>query len=352
MAVDLHPDIVKAINNFAATPLGRKFGRYAKSHYGVSGKKLLAKQTAAEFGGRSTKTGRGVVSSAGARGPAQFIPDTRAGYMSQYHIDPWRSDKEAFKGMAIHDMGTGVAGYNPGMPSYTGLVLGQKINPEDIKALRTGGGGGGSRNGRPHRPGAPEVSMKTTTTPTISHAPERQALRRSLLLGPEGISLKTLLAYHEQKAALGDEPGRSETTTEIKPGQAHPGKGHKIYDHLADRNGVPQGYKGKKGGIYEIFYDPEGKYWDAGGTHPGGIGGHSDHVHLSADRGYVVKIGHFAQRLGLHVGEHPRFGGVAPVHTGGSFHYRKEAIDVSGPPNLMKKFARIMLNEARHGHGR
>jgi hypothetical protein len=36
--------------------------------------------------------------------------------------------------------------------------------------------------------------------------------------------------------------------------------------------------------------------------------------------------------MGLHVGENPHFGGVTPVHVQGSYHYKGEAIDVSGDP--------------------
>ncbi len=59
----------------------------------------------------------------------------------------------------------------------------------------------------------------------------------------------------------------------------------------------------------------------------------------------VVRIGHKAEKkFGLHVGENPAFGGVEPVHTSGSYHYRTdakgrgEAIDVSGDPSTMMAF--------------
>jgi hypothetical protein len=43
----------------------------------------------------------------------------------------------------------------------------------------------------------------------------------------------------------------------------------------------------------------------------------------------IVALGRFLQSFGFQVGEHPAFGGVAPVHTGGSWHYRNGAIDVN-----------------------
>ena len=43
----------------------------------------------------------------------------------------------------------------------------------------------------------------------------------------------------------------------------------------------------------------------------------------------IVALGRFLQSHGFQVGEHPAFGGVAPVHTDGSWHYRNGAIDVN-----------------------
>lgn len=45
--------------------------------------------------------------------------------------------------------------------------------------------------------------------------------------------------------------------------------------------------------------------------------------------GNIVAVGKELQRLGYEVGEHPAFGGVAPVHSDGSYHYQSRAIDVN-----------------------
>jgi hypothetical protein len=45
--------------------------------------------------------------------------------------------------------------------------------------------------------------------------------------------------------------------------------------------------------------------------------------------GGIVALGRQLQREGYEVGEHPAFGGVAPVHTTGSYHYRGQALDVN-----------------------
>jgi hypothetical protein len=62
----------------------------------------------------------------------------------------------------------------------------------------------------------------------------------------------------------------------------------------------------------------------------------------------VKDIAKLAQQMGLNVGEHPDFGGVAPVHAKNSYHYRKRAIDVSGDPEKMRRFA----NEVAKRHGK
>jgi hypothetical protein len=56
----------------------------------------------------------------------------------------------------------------------------------------------------------------------------------------------------------------------------------------------------------------------------------------------IVELGHMAEKMGLYVGENPKFGGVDPVHASGSFHYSARAIDVSGDPRKMAKFANLV----------
>jgi hypothetical protein len=68
--------------------------------------------------------------------------------------------------------------------------------------------------------------------------------------------------------------------------------------------------------------------------------GHRTHVHVAAGPNTIVKLGRMAQEMGLHAGENPHFGGVTAVHVPGSYHYKGEAIDVSGDPQKMKRYAR------------
>lgn len=55
---------------------------------------------------------------------------------------------------------------------------------------------------------------------------------------------------------------------------------------------------------------------------------HATHLHLAAQKG-IVPIGKKLEDLGFLVGEHPKFGGVNPVHTENSNHYSRDAIDVN-----------------------
>ena len=55
---------------------------------------------------------------------------------------------------------------------------------------------------------------------------------------------------------------------------------------------------------------------------------HQSHLHVAMNSG-VKKLGHYLQSLGFDVGENPAFGGVAPVHTDNSWHYKGKALDVN-----------------------
>jgi hypothetical protein len=59
----------------------------------------------------------------------------------------------------------------------------------------------------------------------------------------------------------------------------------------------------------------------------------------------IVDLGHVAQRMGLHVGENPAFGGVSPVHAPNSYHYQGRAVDVSGSPQQMAAYAHTLAQQ-------
>lgn len=100
--------------------------------------------------------------------------------------------------------------------------------------------------------------------------------------------------------------------------------------------------------LLELFWQgPGGINVKHGRKVPQGfVSGHTDHVHVAAGPKTTVALGKLAQSMGLHVGENPHFGGVAPVHVQGSYHYRPggQAIDVSGDPKQMAAFARAVAS--------
>lgn len=97
---------------------------------------------------------------------------------------------------------------------------------------------------------------------------------------------------------------------------------------------------GKASDVFELFYDPQGG-WKFGAS-IGSIGDHTDHVHVAADNGRIVYIGRHAQKMGLSVGENKHFSGSTPTsgHATNSYHYKDQAIDVSGSVSQMAAFAR------------
>lgn len=113
-----------------------------------------------------------------------------------------------------------------------------------------------------------------------------------------------------------------------------------------------------RGALAEAFYDPIGQ-WDSGRFSTRGIGGHSDHVHLSVTnpQAMIAAIAQ-AQKLGLAARENPYVDKVDPVHVRGSFHYRTfpgkyngrslgEGVDVSGDAARMAAYFRWALANLR-----
>lgn len=93
--------------------------------------------------------------------------------------------------------------------------------------------------------------------------------------------------------------------------------------------------------LRELFYDPQGG-WDDG-RKIAAIGGHSNHVHVAAGPKTIVRLGKRAQQMGLRVSEQDQFDGrPRGGHAPGSFHYRGQAIDVSGDAKKMAAFTRYL----------
>jgi TP901 family phage tail tape measure protein len=93
----------------------------------------------------------------------------------------------------------------------------------------------------------------------------------------------------------------------------------KVGRQALDRLNYAQAPRFQGGGIVELL-------------HPGNDPAHSDHLHVAMSTvDAIVALGRRLQKMGWIVGEHPAFGGVAPVHTDGSYHYSGRAIDVNWP---------------------
>lgn len=65
----------------------------------------------------------------------------------------------------------------------------------------------------------------------------------------------------------------------------------------------------------------------------------------------IVALGNFLRSKGFAVGEHPRFGGVAPVHMGTSLHYAGQALDINadgmagGEDRNLSALAKALVSE-------
>ena len=104
--------------------------------------------------------------------------------------------------------------------------------------------------------------------------------------------------------------------------------------------------KGSPGQIKELFYDPQGGFKN--GQQIGAIGGHSDHVHVAAEKRRVEYLGRVAQKMGLRVSEQDKFGGrPSGGHAPNSWHYSGQAIDVSGDAKRMAAFAKLVRRQYR-----
>jgi hypothetical protein len=128
----------------------------------------------------------------------------------------------------------------------------------------------------------------------------------------------------------------------IRAAQDVPGTRVKVPDAAAPQTkNTPLGGKSP---LLELFYNgPGGVNVDNGKTVPQGfVSGHQDHVHVAAGPKTVIRLGRLAQQMGLTVRENPAFDKVDPVHTEGSYHYKNQAIDVSGDPAKMAAYSRAV----------
>jgi len=200
---------------------------------------------------------------------------------------------------------------------------------EAKQILRSVAGGPGQSN----RAGLPSRSPGTYTIPGVDNSGLRQQ------------ALQQYVTERGRPGALLD------LKTSLDAAQDVPSRRVRV-----PRNGtVPQNTEhgnsrndGLIGGLKELFWQGDGgiNVKDGKRVQQGFVEGHADHVHVAGRQHDMIRLGKLAEQMGLRVGENPAFDPVDPVHTEGSYHYgrrvgkkRFRAIDVSGDPALMRKFA-------------
>jgi hypothetical protein len=161
----------------------------------------------------------------------------------------------------------------------------------------------------------------TKTVPGVDRSSERQLLRLSYLENSHDPDALLSLGYGLKQAQ--DTPDRQvkvKTSTRSKT------------------QGAPKAsVSGVGGDLKELFYG-QTSFKDGKPAAP--VSGHDDHVHVAAGPKSVVRLGELAQQMGLSVRENPHFDKVDPVHVAGSYHYRNQAIDVSGDPKKLRRFTK------------
>lgn len=199
----------------------------------------------------------------------------------------------------------------------------------DADALLAGFGGGG-----PSAASSSTTTTRTSTTPGVDNSQVRRDLVAGFLAQGGVKNSEATATFAAAYRSAQDVPGALSTTRvrasspSSRDSGATPGKGgSKVLELIYNDGGSGYGIK-------------DGQVVNGQQVFSGVWAGHADHVHVAAGPGTVEALGKLAQSLGLHVGENPHFGGVSPVHVQDSYHYKGEAIDVSGDPKLMKRFAR------------
>lgn len=269
-------------------------------------------------------------SSAGAQGPFQFMPATARGM----GINPHNFRQAAFgaarylsqyKDRGVEGM---LAAYNAGPAGNPNNAETRAYIPRVLQLAKTYQGGTGKErgSGRGATPRAGAAPTAASYTGAVDNSAMRTQLKAQYLLNRNDPNALLQLATGLQGAQ--DQPG----TLHYQPKGQQPAA-----SSSPSSAKTPHG----KGKLLELFWQGAGGINAKNGKKvpQGFVSGHKDHVHVAAGPKTVIELGHLAQKMGLHVGENPKFGGVEPVHVSGSYHYKNEAIDVSGPPALMREYA-------------
>lgn len=288
----------------------------------------------------------GVKSPAGAQDIAQFMPATAKAYgvtlgdgkvtddldgAARYLSDNLKKFGSYAKALSVYNSGKPDAYKDP---NFSG---GQTYNY--VKTILGAAGGEPKTSPKVSPKTSPTYSTQTTTTPAVNYGAQRLGLVQNFL-SQGGIANPNAIPYLAQANQLQDVPASSTTTRVKVSGQTPAPKGSysaggatgsKVLELIHNDGSGKPGYGIKNGQVVngsQVF--------------SGVWAGHANHVHVAAGPETVVALGKLAQSMGLHVGENPHFGGVTPVHVPGSYHYKGEAIDVSGDPKKMDAFSRAV----------
>jgi hypothetical protein len=286
---------------------------------------------------------QGQRSPAGAIGLTQLMPATARSlgvnpYNARQNLEGGakylRQQLDAFGG----DIRKALAAYNAGpgaVKKYGGPPFAETQNY--VKSILSGihSGGGSS---------VPEQQQASLPEPVQQNIPDtsgQQKLAAIQFLQAGGVkNSNALQALTSTIAALRQQAPAQQSIQQAAPAPSTPSPsgrgGSKVLELIYNDGG--QGFGIKNG---QVVNGPQ--------VYSAVWAGHADHVHVAAGPKTIVRLGKLAQGLGLHVGENPNFGGVTPVHVQGSYHYKGEAIDVSGDPTAMKRYARLVERYNRTG---
>jgi hypothetical protein len=276
-----------------------------------------------------------LTSPAGAQGYAQLMPGTaRAWGVSNPH-DPNQAYRAAAEHMAAYlrayngDWSKALTAYNAG-PGAVGKPLPAETR-RYISTILGGQGNVSSAAGGSAAAALPSSTVNLGLKSSFDQQGFARAQKLSFLASylqrnhAEGSLFRT--GVLSTAAPDPQDFTSSQLTSSISRTPAAPGATPQM----------PAGHSG----LLELFWQGHnGINVKNGQVEPQGfVSGHTDHVHVAAGPNTIISLGKLAQQMGLHVGENPHFGGVHPVHVNGSYHYKGEAIDVSGDPALMAAYA-------------
>jgi hypothetical protein len=325
----------------------RRIARNKARKYGLD-QRIFVRQINAESGFNPRAR-----SPAGAQGIAQIMPATARGW----GVDPSKPRQAldaAAKNMAgyvrrygsyenalrAYNAGPGAIERSKGYAetnAYVAKILGGK-DPKRLSRRRVAPGG----NGSSFRPASVSLGRESVFDQAgFENAQRRAVLAQFLTKQGRGNSVLFRSGLLSTQA-----PDPTDFTNSRLVSSLRNAKISTDPDRAIKKGGRYANATDPGGRLLELFYDPIGG-WDrpAGSkkvVNIGAIGGHGGHAHVGADPKLAVQLGKLAQRMGLHVRENPHFDPVDPVHTKGSLHYKRRAIDVSGDRQALTAYVRAL----------